>query len=66
MTQILNDPKMVDAVIDIIETEGGEARKYSKDMFTVAVNAIGYHENMKRQQRTSEEIRQLELDKFRR
>ena len=66
MTQILNDPKMVDAVIDIIETEGGEARKYSKDIFTVAVNAIGYHENMKRQQRTSEEIRQLELDKFRR
>ena len=30
------------------------------------VNAIGYHENMKRKEKTSEEIRQLELDKFRR
>jgi hypothetical protein len=66
MSRILSDPKMVDAVIDIIETEGEEARKYSKDIFTVMVNAIGYHENMKRKEKTSEEIRQLELDKFRR
>ena len=57
---------MVDAVIDIIETEGGEARKYSKDVFTVVLNAIGYHENMQKEEKTSEQIRQLELDRFRR
>jgi len=66
MSRILSDPKMVDAVIDIIETEGEEARKYSKDVFTVVLNAIGYHENMKKRDKTSEQIKQLELDQFRR
>ena len=66
MSRILSDPKMVDAVIDIIETEGGEARKYSKDVFTVVLNAIGYHENMQKKEKTSEQIKQLELDRFRR
>ena len=66
MSRILSDPKMVDAVIDIIETEGGEASKYSKDVFTVVLNAIGYHENMKKRDKTSEQIKQLELDQFRR
>jgi len=66
LSRILSDPKMVDAVIDIIETEGGEARKYSKDVFTVVLNAIGYHENMQKEEKTREQIRQLELDRFRR
>jgi len=66
MSRILSDPKMVDAVIDIIETEGGEARKYNANLFTVLINGLGYHELIKKREKTAEQIRQLELDQFRR
>jgi hypothetical protein len=57
---------MVDAVIDIIETQGDEARKYNKDLFTVLINALGYHENMETREKTKTQIRELELDNLRR
>ena len=66
LSRILSDPKMVDAVIDIIESEGTDIRKYNGDLFTALINGLGYHENMKKEERTREQITQLELDQFRR
>ena len=66
MSRILSDPKMVDAVIEIIESEGMEARKYNADLFTVLINGLGYHELAKKREKTREQIKQLELDQFRR
>ena len=66
LSRILSDPKMVDAVIDIIESEGTDIRKYNGDLFTALINGLGYHENMKKEERTREQIKQLELDQFRR
>jgi len=66
MSRILSDPKMVDAVIEIIESEGMEARKYNADLFTVLINGLGYHELAKKREKTREQVKQLELDQFRR
>ena len=66
LSRILSDPKMVDAVIDIIESEGTDIRKYNGDLFTALINGLGYHENMKKEERTRKQIIQLELDKLRR
>ena len=57
---------MVDAVIDIIENEGEGIRKYNAKLNIVLLNALGYHENSKRQERTKEQINQLELQRLRR
>lgn len=57
---------MVDAVIEIIETNGDAIRKYDPNLFTVLINGLGYHENIKRKEKTESQIRELELDQFRR
>jgi len=66
LSRILNDPKMVDVVIDIIETEGDTIRKYDPNLFTALINGLGYHENMKTKENTKTQIRELELDNLRR
>tara|TARA_R110000782_G_scaffold24582_1_gene63963 strand:- start:1038 stop:1574 length:537 start_codon:yes stop_codon:yes gene_type:complete len=66
LSKILNDPKMVDAVIEIIETDGSAIRKYNPNLFTVLINGLGYHENMKTKEKTKTQIRELELDNLRR
>ena len=66
LSKIMKDPKMVDAVIEIIETNGDAIRKYDPNLFTVLINGLGYHENIKRKEKTKSQIRELELDQFRR
>ena len=66
LSKILNDPKMVDAVIEIIETDGSAIRKYNPNLFTALINGLGYHENMKTKEKTKTQIRELELDNLRR
>jgi hypothetical protein len=66
LSKIMKDPKMVDAVIEIIETNGDAIRKYDFNLFTVLINGLGYHENIKRKEKTKSQIRELELDQFRR
>jgi len=66
LSKIMKDPKMVDAVIEIIETNGDAIRKYDPNLFTVLINGLGYHENIKRKEKTESQIRELELDQFRR
>ena len=65
LARILNDPKMVDAVIEIIETEGVVIRKYNVNVFTALVNGLGYYESMENKQKTKTQIRELELDRLR-
>ena len=57
---------MVDAVIEIIETDGSAIRKYNPNLFTALINGLGYHENMKTKEKTKTQIRELELDNLRR
>lgn len=67
LSRILSDPKMVDAVIDIVETGGGDViKRYNANIATVLLNGLAYHEAGKRREKTREQIKQLELDKFRR
>ena len=66
LSKILNDPKMVDAVIEIIETDGSAIRKYNPNLFTALINGLGYHENMETREKTKTQIRELELDNLRR
>ena len=66
LSKILSDPKMVDAVIEIIDTNGDAIRRYDPSLFIVLINALGYHENIKTKEKTKTQIRELELDNLRR
>ena len=67
LTQILSDPKMVDAVIDIVETGGADIiKRYNANLGTILINGLGYYEAIDRNRKRDQQIRQLELDKFRR
>ena len=67
LTQILSDPKMVDAVIEIVETGGGDViKRYNANINTVLINGLAYNEVGSRKEKREQQIRQLELDKFRR
>ena len=67
LTQILSDPKMVDAVIEIVETGGGDViKRYNANINTVLINGLAYNEVGSRKEKREQQIRQLELDRFRR
>ena len=58
---------MVDAVIEIVETGGGDViKRYNANINTVLINGLAYHEVGNRKEKREQQIRQLELDKFRR
>lgn len=66
LSAILNDPDMVDAVIGIVESEGLEIRKYNANLFTALINGLAAHEVMVKNRERKEQMKQLELDQFRR
>lgn len=66
LSEILNDPKTVDYVIDIIESGGADIRKFNNNLFVSLINGLGYYENSQKQQRTRQQIKQLELEQLRR
>ena len=57
---------MVDAVIGIVESEGLEIRKYNANLFTALINGLAAHEVMVKNRERKEQMKQLELDQFRR
>ena len=60
--ELLNDPKMVDELVEILETEGDVSRKVNANMFTVMINALAKADvlaSQDRQDRQMQELRQF-------
>ena len=61
--ELLNDPKMVDELIDILETEGDVTRQFNANAFTVIINALAKFDILNSEERRAtqmEELRQVQ------
>ena len=61
--ELLNDPKMVDELIDILETEGDVTRNFNTNAFTVIINALAKFDVLNSEERRAtqmEELRQVQ------
>mgnify|MGYP003130991373 FL=1 len=60
LSEILQNPKVTDAVIAILESDGAELRKYRSNIFTTLINGLAYHERIEQKEKTDRQMKDLE------
>jgi len=57
--ELLNDPKMVDELIEILETEGDVTREFNTNAFTVIINSLAKYDILKSEDRRATQMEEL-------
>ena len=65
LSKVLQDPKITDAVIDVIDGGGTEIRKYNSDIFTTLINGLAYEEQRRKKQERDKQMQALERREYR-
>jgi len=60
LSEILQNPKVTDAVIAILESDGVELRKYRSDIFTTLINGLAYSERIEQKEKIDRQMKDLE------
>ena len=65
LSRVLQDPKITDAVIDVIDGGGTEIRKYNSSLRTVLINGLAYEQQRRKKQERDKQMQALERREYR-
>ena len=64
LATILNDPKSIDAVLEILENGPEGIKRFNSRFYDILINALAQHERDTKKEKSEGELNKLGLDKF--